>query len=362
MTSREEIATLKGHTDGVWAMAFSRNGALLASGSRDGTILLWDVVSRTKVGSLKGHRNLRSVRWRFLPTVPSWLPGRVMARSFGDVESRTKVSSLSIDEVHSVAFSPDGALLATGSRDGAELWDVASRTKVGSLTMDQVRSMAFSPDGALLATGMSDDTVRLLDVASRAQIGILEEHTKNVTSVAFSPDGTLLASGSKDGRVILWDVLRRQKLVVFPNTGEVRSVVFLGDDATLASGSGLPGGAPGMIALWDVSEWMGSRPHTVVETSGDEQQESRPHTLRKLSGDNQQGLAGEQLATPFVVSVLDEDGSAIAGTVVSFSVTAGGGGAFVHHRHHQYQRPSQKHADAGQRAGDQHRCGHRRRA
>ncbi len=324
VASREEIATLEGHTDGVWAMAFSRNGALLASGSRDGTILLWDVVSRTKVGSLKGHTNwVRSVA--FSPDGALLASGSRDGAELWDVASRTKVSSLSIDAVHSVAFSPDGALLATGSSDGAELWDVASRTKVGSLTMDKVRSMAFSPDGALLATGMSDDTVRLLDVASRAQIGILEEHTKNVTSVAFSPDGTLLASGSKDGRVILWDVLRRQKLVVFPNTGEVRSVVFLGDDATLASGSGLPGGAPGMIALWDVSEWMGSRPHTVVETSGDEQQESRPHTLRKLSGDNQQGLAGEQLATPFVVSVLDEDGTAIAGAVVTFSVTAGGG-------------------------------------
>ena len=63
----------------------------------------------------------------------------------------------------------------------------------------------------------------------------------------------------------------------------------------------------------------------MVETSGDEQQESRPHTLRKLSGDNQQGLAGEQLAAPFVVSVLDEDAAGIAGAVVTFSVTAGGG-------------------------------------
>ena len=268
VASREEIATLEGHTDGVWAMAFSRNGALLASGSRDGTILLWNVVSRTEVGSLKGHRSgVLSVA--FSPDGALLASGSRDGAELWDVASRTEVSSLSIDEVHSVAFSPDGALLATGSNEGAEVWDVASRTKVGSLTMDRVRSMAFSSDGALLATGMSDDTVRLLDVASRAQIGILEEHTKNVTSVAFSPDGTLLASGSKDGRVILWDVLRRQKLVVFPNTGEVRSVVFLGDDATLASGSGLPGGAPGMIALWDVSEWTGSSEQEI--TAGDEE-------------------------------------------------------------------------------------------
>ena len=79
--------------------------------------------------------------------------------------------------------------------------------------------------------------------------------------------------------------------------------MFSPDGATPASGA-----RDGTI-LWNVSQWTGTRPHTVVKTSGDEQQ----------------GPAGAQLAAPFVVSVLDQDGSPLAGVVVSFSVTAGEG-------------------------------------
>ena len=76
VASREEIASLKGHTGGATSVAFSRDGTLLAAGSRDGTILLWDVASRTEVGILKGHRHMGPGRWRFRPTVPSWLRDR----------------------------------------------------------------------------------------------------------------------------------------------------------------------------------------------------------------------------------------------------------------------------------------------
>ena len=308
VASREEIATLEGHSGGVYSVAFSPDGTLLASGSRDGTILLWDVASRTEVGSLRGHRH---GAWAV-----AFSPDRAPLLASGatdftvrlwDVASRTEIGILKEYSfwVTSVAFSPDGSLLATGSYDGAELWDVASRTKVGSLTKDEVNAVAFSLDGTLLATGMFREAVKLWDVASRTEVGsLVEEHGDDVTSVAFSQDGTTLASGSLDGMVILWDVLTGKKIVAFPSTGRVRSVVFLGDDSTLASGAD-----DGNIALWDVSQWTGTRPHTVVKTSGDEQQ----------------GPAGTQLAKPFVVSVLDEDGGAMAGVVVTFSVTAGEG-------------------------------------
>jgi WD40 repeat protein len=114
------------------------------------------------------------------------------------------------DPVYGVAFSPDGKLLATTSRDRTvRLWDVASGQPHGQpLTghTDTVVGVAFSPDGKLLATTSWDRTVRLWDVASGQPHGPpLTGHTDTVYGVAFRPDGKLLATASADKTVRLWN-------------------------------------------------------------------------------------------------------------------------------------------------------------
>ena len=173
--------SVAGHTDEVTSLAFKPNSYLLASGSNDVTVRIWDVGD---------NNNLRHVRT---------LRGHT-------------------DNVKSVAWSPDGRTLASASWDGTvRLWNPNNGINFAVLRghTQAVESVAWSPDGRILASGSRDQTIRIWDPDTHGTLRVLRRTGGGVYSLAFHPNGQTLASGTESGTIRLWN----------PNTGAQKAAI-----------------------------------------------------------------------------------------------------------------------------------------
>ena len=145
--------------------------------------------------------------------------------------------------VTSVAFSHDGKFIVSGSEDMTiRLWNVQTGEQIRSLQghsdTDYVRSLAFSPDGRTVVSGSDDNTVRLWSTQTGEQTRLLQGHSAGVTGVAFSPDGKTIVSGSGDETIRLWNAQTGAPIrSLVGHSSSVRGVAFSPDGKTIVSGS-----------------------------------------------------------------------------------------------------------------------------
>jgi WD40 repeat protein len=190
--ARKPIGTLEGHAEAVRAVAFSRDGKLLAAAgglpARKGEVKVWDLSARTVTATLAGHS----------------------------------------DCIYAAAFSPDGTLLATASYDKLiKLWDVSAGKEVRTLRdhIDAVYALAFTPDGKRLVSGSADRSVKIWDVATGARLYTLSEPTDGINAIALSPDGTRVAAGGFDKTIRIWSLGEKE--------GKLENSLIAHEDAIL---------------------------------------------------------------------------------------------------------------------------------
>jgi WD40 repeat protein len=214
---RPELVLQTGHAMRVDGLAFSPDAKLLASGSKDNTVRLWDAERALELRKLAGHA--------------AW--------------------------VKAVAFSADGRRLASGSVDGVvKLWDVATGRELKSMSGGgSINALAFSPDARLVAAGNAENSVIVWNAQTGQAERTLAGHAGAVLTLAFSPDGRLLATGARDNSIK--DVGRRQRTRVAHaqgTRGRVKSLAFSPDGKRLASGS-----FDKTIKVWDASKGRETR-------------------------------------------------------------------------------------------------------
>jgi WD40 repeat protein len=204
-----------GHDGGFQWVAFDPSGQRLLTGGHDGRAIVWEVETGRPLLALRHPGN----HFNDTDTAAAWSPdGTMVATAYGAglvalwrIPDGKQLATFKVDPlwVSSVAFSPDGSLIAAGGSVDKQvtLWDVATHKLVGRLPHPTIlASLAFDPGGKTLATATIHGTARLWDVASRHQIGLALPGPSASANVGFDPNGNQLVTLYQDGTGVVWDV------------------------------------------------------------------------------------------------------------------------------------------------------------
>jgi WD40 repeat protein len=299
--ANKEIGLLWGHQYKVEDISFSPDGEILASGSHDGTLKLWQVgrgieAYELQEDTLNYERSIESLVFSPDSRTLASLDMIDQKVTLWDIETGEKIAILNDkqDQVSSIDFSTDGQTLASGDRQGIvklwnvnsgmeirsikghqyeiesiafsatdkilasagglegliKIWDTETGEEVGTLLTDNkwIKSISFGSDDTILASGHTDGTITIWNTTTGAKNRTFRGHQMPVREIDFSPSGQLLASGSDDGTVKIWSVDKDEALnTLYGHIGGISSIDFSPDGKTLVSAS-----QDGILKIWDL--------------------------------------------------------------------------------------------------------------
>jgi serine/threonine protein kinase len=256
-STRQVVARLPDHNGVVESVAFSPDDSYLVTASSDGRLRWWSVPDGKLLGARRAHKGGAN-GVAFGRTAR----GETVLVSCG-VDHRLRLWSRTVgessgelighkDRVDTVAVSPDGTRIASGSCDRTvRIWDVAARNQVAELAgyQDRVSCVVFSPDGKRVATADADErSARVWDLDRPARPVWRFTHKGNVHGVAFSPDGRFLATAAqRDGGVVLWDLAAGKRIDLPPRQADYTWAV-----AFAPTGDRLAAGDYAFLKVWKV--------------------------------------------------------------------------------------------------------------
>ena len=267
LSTGEQVQVLTGHAGYVFGLSFSSDGQRLATCSYDATVKVWDLSTGEIVRDLVGHNGV-------IISVNFSDDGKWIASTSQDKTTRVwevnpniagKVVRGHTNRVHSINFSSDGNYFTTSSTDGtAKVWKAGSGELYRSFKADRswVTSAEFSEDGKYLVAGMVTKTAKIWDIESEELALELEGHSQVVWDVDFSSDGSKVATASFDSTAIIWKFPEGEELYTLTGHEDwVQNIAFSPNNELIATAS-----KDKTIILWDASN--GERIHILSGHTG----------------------------------------------------------------------------------------------